>query len=130
MKSEKREAAITKDHKDLMVWQKSCSFVKGIYAETGAFPKSELYGLTSQMRRAAVSIPANIAEGAGRGSTREYAHFISTALGSGVELETLMILAEGLGFMSAGSKEKLAGELDEILRMLKRLRETLKRKAA
>jgi four helix bundle protein len=116
------------DHKGLIVWQKARVLVKEIYTKTSGFPASELYGLTSQMRRAAVSIPANIAEGAGRGSTKEYAHFISIATGSAVELETHLFIAHDLGFLNEANKNGLEDLLNEVLRMLKRMREALRKK--
>lgn len=116
------------DHKGLAVWQKSCVLVKEVYKNTNGFPSSEIYGLTSQMRRAAVSIPTNIAEGAGRSSTKEYTHFVSIAVGSAVELETLLFLSHELGFLETGEKNRLGELLDEIIRMLKKMREVLRRK--
>ena len=87
-------------HKDLDVWQKSVALVEKIYVLTGAFPKEEIYGLTNQMRRAAVSIPSNIAEGAARQGDKEFANFLHIALGSLSELETQLIIANNLGFFS------------------------------
>jgi four helix bundle protein len=77
-----------KSYTDLIAWQKAIALVTSIYAATRTFPKEEIYGLTSQMRRAAVSIPSNIAEGQGRGSTNEFIHFLGTAKGSLFELQT------------------------------------------
>ena len=89
-----------KSYKELIVWQKSIKLVKEIFILTDKFPKSELYGLVSQMRRAAVAIPSNIAEGYGRKSSKEYAQFYSIAYGSALELETQLILSKRLGFCS------------------------------
>ena len=86
------------DHKDLDVWKKGMDLVLAVYQATGEFPKEELYGLTSQVRRAAVSIPSNIAEGAARNSDKEFTQFLHITLGSLAELETQWILAERLGF--------------------------------
>jgi four helix bundle protein len=87
-------------HQDLDVWKLSIEFVTNIYKETQKFPKSELYGLTSQIRRAAISIPSNIAEGAARASRKEYIQFLYIALGSVAEIETQLIIAKNLNYMS------------------------------
>jgi four helix bundle protein len=101
-------------HKDLEIWQRGIDFVSRIYLATKQFPKDEEYGLKSQMRRAAVSFPSNIAEGAARASKKEYTQFLHIALGSLSELETQLIIAEKLGYLQAGEL------LDEV--------ETLRRK--
>ena len=88
-----------KSHKDLRVWQESIDLVTEIYRLTESYPKEEVYGLTSQMRRAAVSIPSNIAEGAGRNSSKEFVQFLHIALGSIAELETQLIISQKLGFV-------------------------------
>jgi len=80
--------------KDLFVWQKGIELVNDIYKLTKQFPKDEVYGLTSQIRRAAISIPANIAEGCGRGTTKNYIQFLEISRGSLLELETLIIIAK------------------------------------
>jgi len=85
-------------HEKLEAWQQAMHLVKSIYDITKAFPKDEIYGLTSQMRRAAVSIPSNIAEGAARSGTKEYAHFINIARGSLAELDTQYKIAQMLGY--------------------------------
>ena len=87
------------DHKELKVWQKSMEFVKNVYEITEQFPETEIYGLTSQLRRAAVSIPSNIAEGSARSSDRELIQFLYIAIGSMAEVETQLILARELGFV-------------------------------
>lgn len=107
-----------KSYKDLIVWQKSILLVKEIFIFTEKFPKSELYGLTSQMRRAAVSIPSNIAEGYGRKYRKEYVQFCSIAYGSGLELETQIIIAKELEFASKEDCDKIEELLNEVLRML------------
>jgi four helix bundle protein len=84
---------------DLRVWQRSMELVTSIYKVTQQFPRDEIYSLTSQIRRAAISIPSNIAEGHGRGTTREFAMFLRNANGSLKELETQLILAQNLGFI-------------------------------
>lgn len=83
-------------YRDLLVWQKSIDFVCFLYSITQDFPKSEVFGIQSQMRRAAVSIPSNISEGKSRGSRKDYRHFIVCAYGSGAELETQLILSKRL----------------------------------
>ena len=87
-----------KPHERLLAWRNGMELVRQVYAETRGFPKEELFGLTQQMRRAAVSIPSNIAEGAARQGAKEYAHFISIARGSLAELETQFQIAEMLGY--------------------------------
>ncbi len=86
-------------HKDLDVWKKAIDLVVTIYKITDSFPKEEIYSLTNQLRRAAVSIPSNIAEGAARGSDKEFIHFLYIALGSLSEIETQIIIAKELGFI-------------------------------
>lgn len=103
------------NYKDLQVWVRARALVKRTHQVTQAFPKEELFGLTSQLRRAAVSVPANIAEGFMRHGTRDYISFISIALGSLAELETLYILSDDLGYLDA------AGDLNEIEQMQKML---------
>ena len=88
-----------RSHRDLKVWQEAISLVETVYRLTAAFPKEEQYGLTSQMRRAATSVPANIAEGAARSGTRELLHFFSIATGSLSELDTHIEVAKRLGLM-------------------------------
>ncbi len=87
------------NHMDLQVWQLSIAFVTKIYRVTTKFPNSEIYGLTNQIRRSAVSIPSNIAEGAARGSTKEYIRFLYIALGSTAEIETQLLIAKNLKYI-------------------------------
>ena len=105
-------------HKDLKVWQKGIDLVVLIYQITKSYPKEELYALTSQMRRCVSSIPANIAEGAGRKNTGELKQFLHIALGSAAELETFLIISERLGYIDAESKENTIESLNEVMRML------------
>lgn len=98
-----------KTHKDLEVWRLSVDFVTHIYTLTQSFPKEEMYGLTNQLRRSAVSIPSNIAEGAARQFNKEYIQFLYVALGSLMELETQMIIAKNLNFIT--ESEFLEGQL-------------------
>lgn len=88
-----------KNHKDLNVWKKSMDLVTSIYKSTRTFPQEELYGLTSQMRRASVSIPSNIAEGAARNSKKEFMQFLYISLGSLSELETQLLIANNLNYL-------------------------------
>ena len=100
-------------HKNLQVWSKSISFVKDIYLITRAFPKDEMFGLTSQMRRAAVSIASNIAEGEGRKSRNEFSHFLGIALGSKSELETQIVLSERVNLLKTSETESIKKSLDD-----------------
>lgn len=95
----------TRSYKDLVVWQKGIEFAKLVYRLTHPFPSEEKFGLTSQMRRASVSIPSNIAEGQARHTTGEFIQFISHAEGSLAELDTQLILAVELGFCRAADAE-------------------------
>jgi four helix bundle protein len=88
---------VGESYRDLIAWQKAMDLVTAIYRVTGSFPREELYGLTSQLRRAAVSVPSNIAEGQARFSRKEFHHFLSQARGSLVEIETQLMIAENLG---------------------------------
>ena len=106
-------------YKDLIVWQKSKELAVLIYRVTDKFPKSELYGLVSQMRRAAVAIPSNIAEGAGRQHTKEFIQFLAIAEGSATELETQLIIAERLKFLEKAKYDEIAALQLEIFKMLR-----------
>jgi four helix bundle protein len=117
-------------HERLEVWQTAVEFVVSIYRETDSFPKDERFGLTSQIRRAAVSIAANIAEGAGRESSKEFNYFLSNAQGSVSELATELLIAHRLAFLSAEGYGKLAATLDSIGRMIVGLMRHLKSKTA
>lgn len=105
-------------YKDLIVWQKSILLVKKTYLLTNKFPQSELYGITNQMRRAAISIPSNIAEGYSRKSRKEYAQFISVAYDSGTELETQILISKELNFLDQKEFNEVNGLLTEVLKML------------
>jgi four helix bundle protein len=115
---------------DLFAWQKAIDFVVEAYKLTGRFPRAELYGLTSQLQRAAVSIPANIAEGAGRVHTREYIHHAGIARGSLFEAETHIIVAQRLGFVSEEDVRPLLTAVAEVGRLLHGLIVSLERKLA
>ena len=111
--------------KELKIWQKSRNFVKDIYLLTQKFPDGEKFGLISQIRRAAVSIPSNIAEGSGRNSKNEYAHFVDIANGSAFEIETQLYIANDLGYISQQEFENILIQLQEIEKMLYNFRITL-----
>lgn len=110
-----------KTYRDLIVWRKSIELVIAIYRLTDLFPKSEVYGLTSQMRRAAVSIPSNIAEGRRRSSRKDFKNFLLHAYGSGAELETQLTIVKRLPFGDSLDYQKIDVLLDEIMRMLNRM---------
>ena len=107
-----------KDHKDLVVWQKAMDLVIQVYKIVKTFPIEEKYGLSDQMRRAAVSIPSNIAEGYQRGSDRELSHFLRIALGSSAELETQLILCGRLGLAGKERTDEVIKHNNEIGKML------------
>ena len=108
-------------HKDLKVWVKGIELVKSIYEITKLFPTNEQFGLTSQMRRAAVSIPSNIAEGCGRNSDKELIHFLYIALGSASELETQLIISQELHFLENEKSEQIQSLIFEIIKMISSL---------
>ena len=118
-------ATETQSYKDLVVWQKGIALAKLIYQVTASFPAEEKFGLISQMRRAAVSIPSNIAEGQARHGTGEFIQFISHAEGSAAELDTQLILAVELGFARKEGVIQAYECVDEIRRMLNALRRKL-----
>jgi len=115
-------------HEKLEVWGKAIDFVVNIYKVTDSFPKEEKFGITSQIRRAAVSIPANIAEGAARQSPKEFAHFLSIAQGSASELETELLIAQRLNYLQEEVYLEMRTSLDSIGRMVVGLSQYLKRK--
>lgn len=108
--------------KELIVWQKSIDFSIKIYEITNGFPKEEIYGLSSQIRRCVVSIPSNIAEGAGRNSKKEFSHFLSIALGSSFELDTQIILAQRIGYKI---ESLVLSEINHIQNMIYKLKQSL-----
>jgi four helix bundle protein len=123
----KREEGIS-SYRDLEVWKRSMELVANIYGITQAFPKEELYGLTNQLRRAAVSVPANIAEGWGRGTTREYIQFLRIARGSLFELETLINISSKLEYAKVQNQQQILQEIQEIGKMLNALLKRLRQK--
>ena len=112
---------------DYKVWQQSISLGLKVYEVTKAFPKEELYGLVSQMRRCAVSISSNIAEGAGRNTDKEFTQFLGYASGSAYELQTQLIYAKELGFVNENTSELLLKEVVIIQKMTYRLIESIKK---
>lgn len=116
------------NHKDLEIWRESISFVEDIYKITKGFPKEEHYGLISQVRRAAVSIPSNVAEGAARNSDKEMIQFLYIALGSLSEVETQLIIAHKLEYLSNDKQNDFLNQLVKIRRMLLGLIKYLKGK--
>lgn len=115
-------------YRDLKVWQKGRTLVSRIYQASSQFPQTEMYGLTSQIRRAAISIPSNLAEGSAKGSTREFMRFIGIAYGSLAEVETQLFLASDLSFITASEREALLEETSELGRMLNGLLRSLESK--
>ena len=118
-----------KSYEDLQVWQVAMDLVVDCYWATDGFPRDERFGITSQLRRAAVQIPANIAEGHARSHHREYLNFLSIAQGSAAELNTHLRIAQRLEFLDAPTARKLCQSLDSIGRMLSALRNALERSA-
>lgn len=104
--------------KELIVWQKSMELVRIIYKQTKLFPREEVYGITSQMRRAAISVPSNIAEGYARKSRKEYVQFYSIAYGSILELETQLILVRDFGYIKDKEFKEAEDILHEVAKML------------
>lgn len=115
------------DHEKLLVWQKSMVLVTDIYQITQKFPKEEMYGLTSQLRRAAVSVPSNIAEGKGRHTNPEFCQFLVHARGSLLEVETQVQIAGNLGYLKGQKVDELKKKTGEIGRMLNGLIEAIGR---
>ncbi len=112
--------------KDLEIWKQSRLFCKDIYEITSSFPEIEKFGLISQLRRASVSIPSNIAEGASRRSNKDFARFLEIAIGSCYELETQLLIANDLGFLKAENLKSLLPKLEAIIKMTSKFKSTLK----
>ena len=117
-----------KNYKELKVWQKSYKLCLDVYKRTGSFPKEEIYGLVSQIRRSAVSVPSNIAEGYGRKTTADYTRFLYIAYGSLCELETQIMLSNDLRYLDQVNLKSLRADLSEVERMLKALIRSLENK--
>ena len=117
-----------KSYKDLRVWQKAIELVTLIYNLSKSFPKDELFGLTSQTRRASVSVPLNIAEGYGRHSTQSYIQFLRISRGSIMEVETCVIISENLGYITKSEALEIKGKIEEVLISLNGLIKSLNEK--
>lgn len=114
------------NYHELKIWQESRKLVKDVYSLTSVFPKEEMYGLTSQIRRAVVSIPSNIAEGTGRSSDKEFHRFLDFAVGSLFELETQIILANDLEFISNENFVKIYEDVKSLIKMITKFKSILK----
>ena len=112
--------------KELKIWKKAIDLAIDVYKATENFPKEEKYGLTSQTRRSAVSVPSNIAEGAGRNSDKEFSHFLGISNGSSYELQTQLIISNKLNLLSDTTVEPLLYRIDEIQKMNYGFQKTLK----
>jgi four helix bundle protein len=112
---------MTRGYKDLLVWQIAMELVPQVYTITKRFPSDELYGITSQIRRAMVSVPANIAEGQARTHQKEFVHFLSIAMGSLAEVDTLIITSFKLGFIGEESLKKITERVAIIRKLLQKL---------
>jgi four helix bundle protein len=113
-------------YKELRAWKLAVDLVLEVYRETQSFPKVELYGLTNQIRRAAVSVPSNIAEGKGRSSDREFALFLRHARGSLLELETQLLIAGELGYLTRERADSLAAQTEQLAKTLNALLNVVK----
>jgi four helix bundle protein len=118
-----------KNHRDLITWQKGIKLVTAIYQAPRSFPREEIYGLTSQMRRAAVSIPANVAEGQGRRTSGEFIQFLGIARGSLYELDTHLEIAVSMDYVLSESAQHLQAQIQEVTRLVNGLLCSLEAKA-
>lgn len=116
-------------YQELVVWQKAMDLVESVYKATRGFPRDEIYSLTSQIRRAAVSIPSNIAEGQGRSTTRDFLHFLSIAQGSVKEVETQVLIAERLEYVTKQATSALVEQTQQVGRLLSGRINSLKHKS-
>lgn len=114
-----------RSYRDLIAWQKAMDLSAGVYRVTEAFPAREQFGLSNQMRRASVSVPSNLAEGQGRGTTKDYIHFLHVARGSLQELETQLLLAERLNCAAETEVQRLLSLCDEVSRLVSGLMNSL-----
>jgi len=119
-----------RSYRDLIAWQIGMKFVTAIYTATQRFPSEERYGLTNQLRRAAVSVPSNIAEGQARFSQKEFHHFLSQARGSLVEIETQLLIAKELKYLQPAKADDLLATTDELGRVLNGLIASIKNRVA
>ncbi|MEZ0183338.1 four helix bundle protein [Flavobacterium oncorhynchi] len=111
--------------KELLIWKKSRLFCSKIYSITSTFPNDEKFGIINQLRRAAVSIPSNIAEGSSRNSNKDFARFLEIVIGSAYEVETQLLISSDLGFLNEENTTELINMLEEITKMTSRFRATL-----
>lgn len=128
--AEDRRAAFITDYRDLDVWKEGMAIARAIYRDTADFPREELYGITSQMRRASTSIPVNIAEGYGRETTGAFIQFLRIAQGSLKELETLVELSNQLGFLADDRFESMNANMVRLSKMLRSFIRALERRNA
>ncbi len=119
-----------RSYRDLIAWQKAMKLVTEIYAATQRFPTEERFGITNQLRRAAVSVPSNIAEGQARFSQREFRHFLSQARGSLVEIETQLLIARDLKYLQPAKTEELLAAAAELGRLLNGLIASIKNRSS
>jgi len=117
-----------KNYSELIVWQKAMDLVQSVYEVVRSFPKEEIYGLTSQLKRATVSVPSNIAEGQGRKSTREFLHHLSIAYGSLMEVETQILIAVRLEYLNQLEAERIIEQTSEVGRLINGLSSALANK--
>ncbi len=115
----------SRNYQDLLAWQRAMDLVEGVYTATRSWPKEELYGLTSQIRRAVVSVPSNIAEGQGRDAPKEFHYFLRIAHGSLRELETQIFIAQRLDYLPGEMAEHLLNQASEVGRLVKGLSRSL-----
>ena len=114
------------DFRKLLVWQKSMSLVKEVFVAVNKFPKEEVFGLTSQIKRSVVSIPSNIAEGCGRGTDKQLKYHLEVALGSAFELETQLQIGSDLNYLNKNEAQDLISKTQEISKMISGLKKSLK----
>ena len=119
---------MARTYRELLVWQKAKALAVQVYLSTEQFPRNEAYGLTSQLRRSAVSVPSNIADGQGRLTSGEFSHFLGQARGSLLEMETQLDIALDLGYLNQNQQQTLAQEIYQVLGLLNRLLESVRRK--
>ena len=116
-------------HHKLKVWQEGMGFVKEVYTLTHQFPPNEQYGLTAQLRKAAISVPSNIAEGAARNGTKEFAHFLTIARGSLSEIETQILIAKDLAYITEEKSKEVMGKIDSMFSLIGGLLNALRKEA-
>ncbi len=119
-----------KDYRELIVWQKAMDLVEMVYRASASFPREEVYGLRSQVRRAAVSVPSNIAEGQARATTADFLHFLSIARGSLKEVETQVIIAQRLGYIDGQKESELTEHSEQVSRLISGLVNALRKKTS